>query len=459
MSLKAAQRSQQITSAPIRALLLKLTGSALMGNVAMHTLGIVDTFFISRLGTTQLAAASFVIPVYMVYVSLALGIGMGMSSLNSRLIGEGRFDDSRRLIRDGLIFAFIFAVTMAALGALTIDSLFRLLGAESNTLPFISRYMSVLLLGLPPLMLVTIGNSTFRSMGNIKMSATLAMVMSVMNIIFDPLLIFCIGPFPELGIQGAAWATMLAAFLTLGLSFYVLAFHEKLLDLTMPAIEHIKDHWKKILSIGIPAMGANMMTPLAAAIMTAMVASYGDEMVAGLGVGSRIEMLSLLVVMALSATLPMFIGQNLGAGHRDRARSALLGSLAFVLGFQVIIYILLLVFSSQIAAVFTNNTNVMEVIIWYLMILPLTYGAHGVVVLVMVSLNVLRRPRTALMLTIIRLMVLYLPLAWLGSQLMGIRGLFIGAACGNVLAGLIAYGIIRQISAVELSPEQNLQAS
>ena len=183
MSSKAAQRTHRIVNEPIRPLLLSLTFSALIGNLAMHLMGIVDTFYISRLGTVELAAASFVIPIHMIYVSTALGIGMGMSSLNARLIGAGRFADSSRLISDGMVFAALFAVVMAVLGSIIINPLFRLLGADERTLPYIRDYLGILLIGLPPLMLVVIGNSTFRSMGNIRMSATLAACLSLCNII------------------------------------------------------------------------------------------------------------------------------------------------------------------------------------------------------------------------------------------------------------------------------------
>lgn len=445
MTSKAAQRSRRIVTEPIRPLLLSLTLSALIGNVAMHLMGIVDTFYISRLGAVELAAASFVIPIHMIYISMALGIGMGMSSLNSRLIGESRFADSSRLISDGLIFAALFAVTVAVLGSLIIDPLFRVLGADERTLPYIRDYLTILLVGLPPLMLVVIGNSTFRSMGNIRMSATLAACLSVANITLDPLLIFGLGPFPAMGIRGAALATLLAAVLTLVVSFYVLGFYEKLLDFTLPRWQHLRTNWRQILGIGVPAMGANLMTPLAAAMMTAMVARFGDLTVAGFGVGSRVETISLICVMALSSTLPMFIGQNMGAGRQDRAYAALMGCLKFVLGFQCLVYLLLLLLSDSVALTFSDNPAVINVIKTYLMILPLTYGAHGVVVLIMVSLNVLRRPRTALLLTFTRLMLLYIPLAFAGSRLWGLPGLFAGAALGNVLAGGFAWLLIRRV--------------
>ncbi|MGA0936064.1 MAG: MATE family efflux transporter [Pseudohongiellaceae bacterium] len=456
MSEKAAARSRRIVTEPIRPLLVQLTFSAMIGNLAMHLMGIVDTFYISRLGTVELAAASFVIPIHTLYISLGLGIGMGMSSLNSRLIGESRFADSSRLIRDGLLFAGMFAVTAALIGSLFMTPLFRLLGADERTLPYIRDYMSILLVALPPLMLVVIGNSTFRSMGNIRMSATLAACLSVLNITIDPLLIFGIGPFPQMGIRGAATATFLSATITLLISLYVLGFYEKLLDLAMPRWQHLKSNWAQILSIGVPAMGANIMTPLAAAIMTAMVARFGDVVVAGFGVGSRVETISLIFVMALSSTVPMFIGQNLGAGRNDRAYTALMGSLKFVLVFQFVIYAVLWLLGDTIAATFSANPEVTTVIKTYLLILPLTYGAHGVVVLCMVALNVMRKPRIALLLTFTRLMVLYIPLAWVGAQLGGLKGLFMGAALGNVLACGFAWTMIQRVcQELGLKPDSN----
>jgi len=150
--------------------------------------------------------------------------------------------------------------------------------------------------------------------------------------------------------------------------------------------------------------------------------------------------------MALSSTLPMFIGQNTGAGRNDRAYAALMGCLKFVLGFQCIVYALLLILGGRIANTFSSNPEVIEVIKQYLWILPLTYGAHGVVVLCMVSLNVLRKPRIALLLTFARLMVLYIPLAFIGGRLMGLQGLFMGAATGNVLACGFAWLMIKKVS-------------
>lgn len=411
----------------------------------MMLLGVVDTFFISLLGTTELAAAGFVMPVYMLFMNLALGIGMGIGSLTSRLIGEKKTKDAGRFITDSHILAFFIAVFAAVFTYLFLQELFSLLGANEKVMPHIEAYMNVILLGIPIQVLMMIGNNTFRAIGNIRASATISISMSLLNMILDPFFIFGLWFFPELGMQGAAVATVIAMSITWVATLYILGFKEKLLLTGIPVFETMLLNWRKLLTIAIPAIGANMMTPVGAAVMTAMIARFGAEAVAGFAVGARIEAMSLLVAFALSSTLPMFIGQNIGAGRGDRAYQGLMLCLKFIIAFQFVVYVVLLLGSQFITGSFSSNIRVIEVIDSYLYIMPLTYSAHAAVILIMVSLNVLKRPRTALLITVIRLAFLYLPLAYLGSLFLGTTGLFLGAACGNVLAGLMAFRIIKQV--------------
>ncbi len=425
--------------------MLRLTIPMVFAIVSMMLLGLVDTFFISLLGTNELAAASFVMPIYMLLVNVALGIGMAISSLTSRLLGEQRHAEAARFITDSHILASLIIIVIAFAFFVSIDSLFMAMGATDNVMPDIRGYMKVILLGSPVIVLTFICNSTFRAIGHIKASAIFSSILSLLNLILDPLFIFGLGPFPELGMPGAAVATVIAACLTWLCSYYMLAFKEKLLDFSLPSLINLLDNWRKCLAIAIPAIFANIMTPLAAAIMTAMIARHGEASVAGFGVGARIESMSLLITFALSSTLPMFIGQNIGAGRADRAYQALMMCLRFAVFFQIAVYFVLLVLAPFISTSFSDNADVIYVITTYLAVLPLSYSAHAVVILVMVSLNVLGRPRTALLAAIIRLLLLYLPLAYLGSLFWGITGLFVGAAIGNVIAGMVAFKIIKNV--------------
>jgi Na+-driven multidrug efflux pump len=161
--------------------------------------------------------------------------------------------------------------------------------------------------------------------------------------------------------------------------------------------------------------------------MTALVARHGAEAVAAFGVGSRIESISSIVVLALSMTLPPFISQNFGAAKFDRVAMAYKTTLKFILIWQFALYLLLIVFSGVIANIFASSEGVVSVIKLFIWILPLGYGLQGVIILSNSSFNALHKPMNALLMSVIRLFVFYVPLAYLGSLYWGIHGLFIGA--------------------------------
>ncbi|EGG99068.1 putative multi antimicrobial extrusion protein MatE/Na+-driven multidrug efflux pump [gamma proteobacterium IMCC2047] len=426
--------------------MVKLTIPMLLAIISMMLLGLVDSYFVALLGTGPLAAVSFTLPVTFTVISAGLGIGMSLGALVSRLIGAGKHEHAARLITDTQLFTFCVGLVLALMGFGLIEPIFKLLGATSEVMPDIKNYMHYWLLGTPFLMLILVTNNAFRAIGNVKASAWLSTLLAVSNAIFDPLLIFGVGPLPAMGVAGAALATLLAVLLTWFISLLTIWHKEKLLLLCWPGLSALVANWRRLLVIALPAMGSNIMTPVAAAILTAIIAQSGPESVAGFGVGSRIESVALILVFALSSVLPMFIGQNIGAGKPQRAYSALLIGLRFSLFFQAAVYLLLLLGSQFIASAFSSDERVVEVIRAFLLILPLTYGAHGVVILIMVCLNVLKRPKLALLTTLIRLLVLYVPLAFIGFQLAGATGMFVGAGFANIIAALVAYRLLRGVA-------------
>ena len=188
-----------------------------------------------------------------------------------------------------------------------------------------------------------------------------------------------------------------------------------------------------MLRIGIPASGANMMTPLAAGIMTAIAASYGESTVAAFGVGSRIESIACLLVLALSSTLPPFISQNLGAGRMDRIMESYRLTMKFILVWQLLVFVVMGLLAWFIAGVFTEDEAVARAIRLFIWILPLGYGLQGVVIITNSAFNALHKPMMALYLSIARFFIFYVPLAWLGSELFGLAGFYGGALLGNMI--------------------------
>jgi len=417
----------------------------LLALVAIVGLGLVDSYFISFLGTVELAAIGFIVPITHIITSVGLGFGMAISSITSKLIGAEQTNSAARLITNGFYLAACFSVVCVGLFYWQLSNIFRLLGADETTLPSIYQYMNPWILSIPALMITMVSSSTFRALGDTATSAKISIVMTVINLILDPILIFGLGPIPALGMLGASLATVISVFVSCFIGCYELGVKEKLLLWAIPTLEAFRESAKDLLDIAIPAVLANSIVPVTAAVITTLVAKFGTDAVAAYGVGIRLEAISLIVVYALSSTLPMFIGQNLGANRKDRAYRAIKLSFKFTVLLQLAMYIVLVLFANIIAAQFSEKKQVTETIVLFLYIVPLSYGLSGIVILVNVSMNVLGKPRIALYINILRLAIFYLPFAYLGAHWFGLPGLLFGIALGNVGAYLLAIILLKKV--------------
>ena len=406
--------------------------------VAIMGLGLVDSYFISYLGTTELAAIGFIVPITSLVSSFGLGLGMAISSLTSKLIGAQKSDRAARLITDGFFLTLALSVITMIVIFFQVDNIFRLMGATGETMPAIKNYMLIWIVAVPLVMVTMVCSSTFRALGDTSTAAKIAISMTLVNLILDPLLIFGLGPFPELGMSGAAYATVIAVMVSFAIGIYQLGVKEQFLVWALPQLDALRINFRQLLEIAIPAVLANAIVPLTSAILINVVARFGTNAVAAYGVGTRIEAVTLMLVYALSSTLPMFIGQNLGAERKDRVHAAIRLAFRFVIMLQLGLYLVLLIAAPSIASLFSEEHEVRQIITTYLWIVPLSYGLSGVVILINVSVNVLGKPRVALYINILRLMVFYLPFAYLGAHWFGLKGLFIGVALGNCCAYLMA---------------------
>ncbi len=448
MQTTTQNKNAQLIEGPIGKTLIRLTLPMIFGIISMMLFNLIDTFYIGRLGTKELAAISFTFPVVFLLSSIALGLGIGVSSVTSRAIGEGDHHKVQHLTTDGLILAVSIVAVLATMGILSIEPLFRLIGSSPETLPLIKEYMTIWYIGIIFVVVPMVGNNAIRATGDTKSPSIIMLMGAGINAILDPLLIFGIGFFPRLEMQGAALATVIARATTLIGAFWILGHREKMISFSKPHFRNMWQSWKQILYVGIPAAGTHMLVPINAGIITRMISKYGTEAVAGFGVGSRIEPLALIFTMALASVLAPFTGQNWGAQKYDRAYNSMRMSIRFVSLYQIVIAIILFLAARPIAVLFNDNPSVISVIVDFLRIFPLSYGFQSIFILVTYALNAINKPLFAATLTILRLFGLFIPLAYLGSTLFEIKGLFIGCSFANICIGLISYYIGKKMFAL-----------
>ncbi|WP_261903504.1 MATE family efflux transporter [Vibrio fortis] len=426
-----------LLTAPIAETLRTMTIPTIFGMVAILMFNLVDTFFISLLGTQALAAVSFTFPITFAINCITMGIGVGLSTSIGRLLGKGCSENAARFTAHGLLLAVILVISASMLGIFTLEPLFSALGAEPELLPLISEYMLVWYLAIPLLVIPMAGNSAIRASGDTKTPAKIMMLAGLINGVLDPLLIFGYGPFPELGIQGAAIASGFSWFGALCGSLYVLIKREKLLALPKP--KDILNDWKQILTIGTPAALSNALNPLAGAIIMIMLAKQGTEAVAAYGAAQRIESILIIVLMSLTSALTPFMAQNFGANNPQRSFKALFLSMRFAVLFQGLIFLMMVPLSIPLAALFSQEESVRDILWHYLLVVPFSYGFQGIVMMLISGMNAMHKPLKAFQWSFMRLFLFTLPFAWIGSLLDGIEGLFIGLALGNIVGGVAGY--------------------
>lgn len=405
----------------------------IVGIFASMTFQLVDTYFVSLLGTRELAAMGFVAPVAFTVINFAIGLSIATSVIVGQAIGQGAHTRAARITSETMLLALIFMVLISFAGVLTIDPLFSALGASPATIELIHDYLDVWYLFVVLMVIPMIANGAIRATGDTKWPSILLMVSGLINVILDPIFIFGWGPIPAMGIRGAAWATVCGwgfAFVT---ALSVLYFREKLLVFALPPIKELLQVWRHALRLAAPISVANMLSPISTAVLTAMVAGYGEAAVAAFGAGVRVEALAFIVALAATAALSPYMSQNLGAGNTERAKLALSITLRRLMIYQLVAFAVLFAAAKPIAMLFSKDPQVIDTATLYLRIMPIGLAAYSCVIVFNTAFNAAHQSYRTLSVSLIRLFVLLIPCAWVGSHYFGLVGFFAGAVLANLL--------------------------
>lgn len=435
----------RLTEGHVGLTLLGLAVPMIWGMFSIIAFNLADTYFVGKLGAIPLAALSFTFPVVMTIGSITIGLGVGTASVLARAIGHRDHEKVRSITTDSLTLAILFVGVFVLIGFFTIDPLFRALGADAQTLPLIRDYMRIWYLGMMFLVIPMIGNNAIRASGDTLNPSLIMTISAIINIVLDPILIFGLGPFPRLEVKGAALATVFARAVSMAASLAVLRYRKKMLTFKRPKLNDVLDSWKQILHVGLPAAGTYAIGPIAVGIITAMMATFGSEAVAAFGVATRIESFSLIALFGLSTSVAPFVGQNFGAGKHDRVRKGLSYAFVFSMVWGLFAAGILAVFAKPLSGLFTESKDVISIASMYLLIVPVSFGAQGIVLIASSAFNALGRPMPSVVLTLARMMFLYVPLAFVGKYLFDTNGIFAAACTANFATALWGLTWIRKI--------------
>jgi len=429
----------RLTQGPIGAGLLRLTLPMILGISSSLLAGLAETYYLGLLGSNELAALGFTFPVTAALMSVTLGISIGLSSVLAREVGGGDQTQMQRTTTGGLLLASCIMVLVTGLGLVTLRPLFSYLGANASTLPLVTDYMALWYVSLVFMAIPSVGANALRATGDARVSGSLMVAGSALQVVLAPMFIFGWLGLPALGMTGAALGNLVARIIIAGITLYVLSASYQLISFKGLTPNFLFSAWRRILVVGIPATITNLIGPISSGIIIALLAGYGQEAVAGFAIASRIEALFVIPLFALSASIGPFVGQNWGANARQRADQAMRLSFHWSLAWGIFVAVLLGLIAPLLVEAFDSNPLVIHAAKAYLLILPISYGAWGVIMMTSAIFNALGYPIRSTFMSFIRMLVIYVPLAMVFNFWFGMLGIFAAAATANILVAILGY--------------------
>lgn len=432
------QNPETTNSPSLSRQLFQMTWPMLFGVLSLMSFQLIDSAFIGQLGVLPLAAQGFTMPIQMIIIGIQVGLGIATTAVISKALGAGQDKYARQL---GGLVVTIGSIGVAVFGILLYlarEPILSLLSAPQSVLPIIDTYWIWWVISAWTGAVLYFLYSLCRANGNTMLPGTIMMLTSLLNLVLDPIFIFVF----DLGIDGAAIATILAFGIGIVIvSPRVSAKHWMLFDWSDLNIG------QSIRSIGHimgPAMLSQLLPPLSSMLATKLLAGFGTAAVAAWALGSRYEFFAIVSVLALTMSIPPMVGRLLGSNKVSDIRKLVAIAIRFILVFQLFIALLTLTLSTPLASLMTSEASVESILNWHLMIVPLSLGPLGICMLMVSVSNALGKSYVALTISALRLFAFFLPCLWLGAQLGDLKGLFIGAFIGNILAGASAWSLYQR---------------
>ncbi len=446
-----SNQKRDLTTGSIAGHFIKLGFPMFIGLCASMTYAIADSFWIGRiaqpLGALQQAALSNMYMLDIFLVKFALGLGIGIIALTSPLFGKKDMQQARHMVSAAVILTALLGVFLMIMGFLGWQQLFGFLAFDSDLVPYAKSYLWFWLPSVVFILSSMLLSSAMRAAGNAKIPGMIMLFSSLLNIIFDPFLIFGIGFFPELQIAGAAIVSTSTRFLSVCIMIYA-AWRMELLSFTK--LDHIIAAWKRYINVALPIIVTQILPPLALFILMKFVNHYGAMAAAGYGPAIRIEAFALIPVMIIAAMLGPIIGQNIGAKNISRIRESLVFSIKWSCLWGVIVSFAFILFRSQMGYLFNNDPAALDAFSGYLFVSAISVYLIGINGVLTQFLNVASRQAAATIITFIYLFVIAIPLGFLairqGLELQYLYWIVVIAnVMGFILLSIFSYGRFKEL--------------
>lgn len=382
-----AGTGQDFTEGGLGRAILLLSIPAVLEMIMESIFVIVDIYFVSKLGANAVATVGLTESILTLIYAVSLGLATATTSMVSRRMGEKNPDKASRTAFQAILTGLIVSLLIAVPGAISSEKILEMMGASKEITTMMSGYTRIMIGGNTVIMLLFIINAIFRSAGDAAIAMRVLWLGNIINIVLDPCLIFGLGPFPEMGVKGAAIATTIGRGTAVLYQVYLLAYGKKRIRILFRHISFDTKIIAKLLRLSAGSIGQNLIGTSSWIALVRIISLFGSEIVAGYTIAIRIVSFVLLPSWGISNAASTLVGQNLGALKPERAERAVMitGWINMIL--LGIVGIVLVIFPAPFIRLFIEDPRVLKAGIECLRIISMGFIAYGFGMVIVNSFN------------------------------------------------------------------------
>ncbi|WP_448375334.1 MATE family efflux transporter [Fervidobacterium sp.] len=422
-----------------------LAWPVIISNSLQTIYNIVDSYFLGKLGPVQFSAPTVTWPVIFTFLSLAIGFSNAGIAVISQ--SAGKQDTLGVKKSSGQLYLVTLATAIAAtfLGIIFAKPIITGIVGNKNPeiIPYAISYYVVDMLGLPLVFVINSTASVMRALGDSQFGMRMTLYMNIINMLFDPLLIFGIGPFPKLGVAGAAWASNIGRLVAAFISIKHVLSSKSVIKIEQ---EDFKPDWKRIsiiLKLGLPSALGMSITSAGFAFIMKYVAMFGPAVISAYGIGNRVINLVSMVSFGLASAVSTMVGQFVGARRYEDAEKTVRKAFFWNVTIIGVLSVLTFAYAKQVTKFFINDSEVIamgDIFFKYISFSMPIFTAYMIYNNALIGAG-----KTILTMIgdILRLWGIRIPIIAILATTMGFKGVFIGMIISNLIVFFITYAFFR----------------
>jgi putative MATE family efflux protein len=427
-------KSIDLRTEPIFTLILKMSWPSIVAMIAMSVYNLIDTFWLARLSSQSLAALTICFPIQLIFAAIGVGTGIGAGSFSARMFGSGKILQAKQTAGQIFFLSLFFSSIIILCVLFFHDAILIAFGASPDILPLCRDYLIIIVFCSPFLFFTMMSNSLLRVEGRPLLSMYVVLISSIVSAILDPLLIFGIGPFPQLGLKGAALAAVIAQFLACLFSIYFMQLKSSKYELKWQYLSPNISIINSIYATGFPSIVINLIMSFLLIIYNHVLTQFGSLTIAALGIFFRVNALVTMVLFGIGFGLMPIVGFSDGAKLYHRLRKSVLVALKVASIFATVSSIFLFVFADTIVAYFTKDPELLAIATPALRIniVALVFTAPTIIFINMFM--GLGKGNLAMFLLFFRDVIILIPLLIVLSSWKGLAGAWFALPIANFIA-------------------------